>query len=196
MCAAGADSDGGQVYWPCGCIPVGHQVSAARLPGRQPQAGDPVGGGFTPGGHYQAGQSCGSQGGYACDRTSRAGESRPPHCTLNHPCLQSRVTLPSSVWHSELLTRGRHRRELSFVACCQVGRFCSLQAAWHSLRSTDGVLVPGGFGSRGVEGMVLAAKFARESNTPYLGICLGMQVAVIEFARHVLEQVPPLAAPA
>jgi CTP synthase len=45
--------------------------------------------------------------------------------------------------------------------------------------------VPGGFGDRGVEGKILAAKFARESHTPYLGLCLGMQVAIIEFARGV-----------
>ena len=50
----------------------------------------------------------------------------------------------------------------------------------------DGILVPGGFGSRGVEGKILAAKYARENNIPYLGICLGMQTAVIEFARNVL----------
>lgn len=49
----------------------------------------------------------------------------------------------------------------------------------------DAILVPGGFGKRGVEGMILAAQFAREHQVPYLGICLGMQVAVIEFARHV-----------
>ena len=49
-----------------------------------------------------------------------------------------------------------------------------------------GVLVPGGFGGRGVEGMVLAAQYARERGVPYLGLCLGMQVAVIEYARHVL----------
>ena len=49
----------------------------------------------------------------------------------------------------------------------------------------DAILVPGGFGKRGVEGMILAAKFAREHQVPYLGICLGMQIAVIEFARHV-----------
>ena len=48
-----------------------------------------------------------------------------------------------------------------------------------------GILVPGGFGSRGVEGKILAAQFAREHNVPYLGLCLGMQVAIIEFARHV-----------
>jgi CTP synthase len=53
------------------------------------------------------------------------------------------------------------------------------------LRSADGILVPGGFGGRGIEGKIAAARFARESGTPYLGICLGMQVAVIEFARNV-----------
>lgn len=54
-----------------------------------------------------------------------------------------------------------------------------------ALRSYDGILVPGGFGIRGIEGKVRAARFARENNIPYLGICLGMQVAVIEFARNV-----------
>ncbi len=53
------------------------------------------------------------------------------------------------------------------------------------LRSMDAILVPGGFGERGVEGKIAAARFAREQKIPYLGICLGMQVAVIEFARHV-----------
>lgn len=53
------------------------------------------------------------------------------------------------------------------------------------LRHCDAILVPGGFGERGVEGMIKAARYARENNVPYLGICLGMQVAVIEFARHV-----------
>jgi len=54
------------------------------------------------------------------------------------------------------------------------------------LRSMDAILVPGGFGQRGVEGKIQAIKFAREKGVPYLGICLGMQLAVIEFARHVL----------
>ena len=54
------------------------------------------------------------------------------------------------------------------------------------LRDVDGILVPGGFGDRGIEGKILAAKFAREHDIPYLGICLGMQTAVIEFARDVL----------
>lgn len=52
------------------------------------------------------------------------------------------------------------------------------------LESADAILIPGGFGERGVEGMIAAARYARENGVPYLGICLGMQVAVIEFARH------------
>ena len=54
------------------------------------------------------------------------------------------------------------------------------------LAGVDGVLVPGGFGGRGIEGKILAAQYARETGVPYLGICLGMQTAVIEFARNVL----------
>ncbi len=53
------------------------------------------------------------------------------------------------------------------------------------LHDVDGILVPGGFGTRGIEGKILAAEYARTQNIPYLGICLGMQVAIIEFARHV-----------
>jgi CTP synthase len=52
------------------------------------------------------------------------------------------------------------------------------------LQSLDGILVPGGFGKRGVEGKIAAVQYAREHKIPYLGICLGMQVAVIEYARH------------
>jgi len=51
----------------------------------------------------------------------------------------------------------------------------------------DGILVPGGFGDRGIEGKILAAQYARESNIPYFGICLGMQIATIEFARNVCK---------
>ena len=54
------------------------------------------------------------------------------------------------------------------------------------LRGYAGVIVPGGFGARGVEGMIAAAEYCRENKVPYLGICMGMQTAVIEFARHVL----------
>ncbi len=55
------------------------------------------------------------------------------------------------------------------------------------LKKSDAILIPGGFGERGIEGMILACKYARENNVPYLGICLGMQIAIIEYARNVLK---------
>ena len=55
------------------------------------------------------------------------------------------------------------------------------------LKKSDAILVPGGFGERGIEGMILACKYARENNVPYLGIRLGMQIAIIEYARNVLK---------
>ncbi|HET7010834.1 MAG TPA: CTP synthase [Anaerolineales bacterium] len=57
---------------------------------------------------------------------------------------------------------------------------------WKELQGSDAVIVPGGFGSRGIEGKIAAARYAREQRVPYLGLCLGMQVMVIEFARHFL----------
>ena len=62
----------------------------------------------------------------------------------------------------------------------------SKQEAERQLAEADGVLIPGGFGIRGIEGKIAAARFARENEVPYLGVCLGMQVAVVEFARHVV----------
>jgi CTP synthase len=59
------------------------------------------------------------------------------------------------------------------------------QEIFRRLGGADGILIPGGFGGRGIEGKIVAARFAREQRIPYLGICLGMQVAVAEFARHV-----------
>uniref|UniRef100_A0A0E0JLV8 CTP synthase n=1 Tax=Oryza punctata TaxID=4537 RepID=A0A0E0JLV8_ORYPU len=59
--------------------------------------------------------------------------------------------------------------------------------AWKLLKGAEGILVPGGFGDRGVQGKILAAKYARENNVPYLGICLGMQIAVIDFARSIMK---------
>src|SRR5580765_7675859 len=56
-----------------------------------------------------------------------------------------------------------------------------------ALKGLGGILVPGGFGERGIEGKILAAEYAREKKIPYLGLCLGMQIATIEFARHVLK---------
>jgi len=55
------------------------------------------------------------------------------------------------------------------------------------LKGLGGLLVPGGFGERGIEGKITAAQYARENKVPYLGLCLGMQIATIEFARHVLN---------
>ncbi len=54
------------------------------------------------------------------------------------------------------------------------------------MEDADGILVPGGFGDRGIEGMIIAIQYAREHNVPFFGICLGMQMAVVEFCRHVL----------
>jgi CTP synthase len=59
------------------------------------------------------------------------------------------------------------------------------QACEEQLRDYDGILVPGGFGKRGIEGMLQAIRYARENKVPYFGICLGMQTACVEFARHV-----------
>lgn len=62
----------------------------------------------------------------------------------------------------------------------------NFHSAWQSICKADGILVPGGFGSRGIEGMISAAKWARENKVPYLGVCLGLQIAVIDFVRNVL----------
>jgi CTP synthase len=59
------------------------------------------------------------------------------------------------------------------------------------LRSAQGIVVPGGFGQRGIEGKIRAARYARENDIPYLGLCLGMQLMVVEFARHVLGSNEP-----
>lgn len=60
-------------------------------------------------------------------------------------------------------------------------------ATWKNLRTADAILVPGGFGKRGIEGKIMAAKYARENQIPYLGLCLGMQIMSIEFARYALK---------
>merc|ERR1719334_1379093 len=59
--------------------------------------------------------------------------------------------------------------------------------AWNKLKSVDGILIPGGFGDRGIEGKILAVEYARTHKVPFLGICLGMQMAVTEFCRNVLH---------
>ncbi len=64
--------------------------------------------------------------------------------------------------------------------------YAGTNAAWQLLKSADAIVVPGGFDKRGVDGKILAARYARENLVPYLGLCLGMQVMVIEAARHML----------
>jgi len=61
------------------------------------------------------------------------------------------------------------------------------EEAWRILKEADGILVPGGFGNRGVEGKIAAANYARVNSVPYLGVCLGLQIATIEFCRNVLN---------
>jgi CTP synthase len=59
-------------------------------------------------------------------------------------------------------------------------------ALWNEVTIANGIIVPGGFGGRGIEGKIEAARFARENKVPYFGLCLGMQLMVVEFARHLL----------
>src|SRR6201999_1755429 len=73
--------------------------------------------------------------------------------------------------------------EIEKVEAEQIEKF----GAEKILKGLGGILVPGGFGERGIEGKILAAQYAREKCVPYLGLCLGMQVATIEFARNVLK---------
>ncbi|KAG1658793.1 hypothetical protein FOA52_011735 [Chlamydomonas sp. UWO 241] len=92
--------------------------------------------------------------------------------SLQHACMESRLQLKLEWVEASSLEEGAEKSEH--------------EAAWAKVRGAAGVLVPGGFGSRGVEGKVAAAGYARTNKVPYLGICLGMQTAVIEFARNEL----------
>jgi CTP synthase len=101
----------------------------------------------------------------------------------------SYLSVIKSLEHSAM----RCRRKLNLIwvdsehlePASQIKDPAKYHKAWHDVCTAKGILVPGGFGQRGTEGMILAAKWARENRTPYLGICLGMQIAVIEFARNV-----------
>lgn len=73
----------------------------------------------------------------------------------------------------------------SLLASTPSSKTAEYESAWRKVRTAQGILVPGGFGARGSEGMIEAAKYARENKIPFLGICLGMQIAVIDFARNV-----------
>lgn len=78
----------------------------------------------------------------------------------------------------------KHNLELLYIDASELEKPDS--DSWTQLRSAQGVLVPGGFGVRGVKGKILAITYARENKVPYLGICLGMQLMVVEYARNVL----------
>ncbi|RFA28258.1 CTP synthetase [Alkalilimnicola ehrlichii] len=88
------------------------------------------------------------------------------------------MSLNESLRHASVQTR--RRVNIRYVDSEELER-----EGVEQLADVDAILVPGGFGERGVEGKIMAARYAREHKLPYLGICLGMQVAVIEFARHV-----------
>ncbi|WP_416884875.1 CTP synthase, partial [Marinospirillum sp.] len=92
--------------------------------------------------------------------------------------LDAYKSLIEAMSHAGIKTRTRV--EIDYIDSEEIER-----KGTERLADKDAILIPGGFGERGVEGKILAARYARENKIPYLGICLGMQVAVIEFARHV-----------
>ena len=77
------------------------------------------------------------------------------------------------------------RLEISWINAEQVEK--GSKAEYQKMKGMDGLLIPGGFGKRGTEGKIMAAKYARESKTPYFGLCLGAQLMAIEFARNVVN---------
>jgi CTP synthase len=91
----------------------------------------------------------------------------------------SYLSLHEALMHGGL--KSRTRVNIHYIESTDVE-----QHGTHCLKGMDAILVPGGFGERGIEGKIQAARFARESGVPYLGICLGMQVAIVEFGRHAL----------
>jgi CTP synthase len=93
------------------------------------------------------------------------------------------LSVVKALTHSAIATSQRLKIEWIDASDLEVN---GTEHAWERLRKCDGIVVPGGFGSRGFEGKVAAIKYARESKTPFLGICLGMQAAVIEHCRNVL----------
>ena len=91
----------------------------------------------------------------------------------------SYLSLHEALMHGGL--KSRTRVNIHYVESTDIE-----QHGTHALKGMDAILVPGGFGERGIEGKIQAARFARENGVPYLGICLGMQVAIVEFGRHAL----------
>ncbi|MGH8299640.1 MAG: CTP synthase, partial [Steroidobacteraceae bacterium] len=91
----------------------------------------------------------------------------------------SYLSLHEALMHGGL--KSRTRVNIHYIESTDIE-----QHGTHALKGMDAILVPGGFGERGIEGKIQAVRYAREQGVPYLGICLGMQVAIVEFGRHVL----------
>jgi CTP synthase len=91
----------------------------------------------------------------------------------------SYLSLHEALMHGGL--KSRTRVNIHYIESTDIE-----QHGTHALEGMDAILVPGGFGERGIEGKIQAARYAREQRVPYLGICLGMQVAIVEYGRHVL----------
>jgi CTP synthase len=91
----------------------------------------------------------------------------------------SYLSLHEALMHGGLKTRSRVN--IHYIESTDIE-----QHGTHMLHGMDAILVPGGFGERGIEGKIQAVRYAREHGIPYLGICLGMQVAIVEYGRHVL----------
>ncbi|MBT7819405.1 MAG: CTP synthase, partial [Chloroflexi bacterium] len=77
--------------------------------------------------------------------------------------------------------------EIEWIHSAELEKGKTKEELWQKVKAADAVLVPGGFGSRGIEGKIMAAKYARENKVPYLGLCLGMQLMVVEFGRKILN---------
>ena len=90
----------------------------------------------------------------------------------------SYLSLHEALMHAGL--KSRTRVNIHYIESTDIE-----QHGTHALAGMDAILVPGGFGERGIEGKIQAVRFAREHGIPYLGICLGMQVAIVEHGRHV-----------
>ncbi|MEZ5499202.1 MAG: CTP synthase [Steroidobacteraceae bacterium] len=109
-----------------------------------------------------------------------------PECTVDIAMVGKYVQIRDSyISLNEALVHGgiktRTRVNIHYIESAQIE-----QAGTGALDGMDAILVPGGFGERGIEGKIAAVRYARENRVPYLGICLGMQIAAIEFARYVL----------
>jgi len=91
----------------------------------------------------------------------------------------SYISVTEAIKHASL--NNKYRAKISIISSEDI----EMMGAKEILKNFDAVVVPGGFGSRGIEGKILTAQYCRENKVPYLGLCLGMQIAVIEFARNV-----------